>query len=70
MTVEVKFNSFQLSDEQFFLRLRYNHTTQLNPSYRFRIQTKLILLNDICFDFVSLRFKKLTSPENIANFVV
>jgi hypothetical protein len=32
--------------------------------------THIILINDICVDFVSLRFKKLTSPENIANFVV
>jgi hypothetical protein len=32
--------------------------------------THIILINDICFDFVSLRFKKLTSPENIAYFVV
>ena len=32
--------------------------------------THVILINDICFDFVALCFKKLTSPKNIADFVV
>ena len=30
----------------------------------------VILINDICFDFVALCFKILTSPKNIADFVV
>ena len=32
--------------------------------------THVILINDIGVDFVALCFKKLTSPKNIADFVI
>jgi len=30
----------------------------------------VVLIYDVCFDFVSLGFKELTSPKNIAYFVI